>query len=200
VRVDSDRSWRPLPPFIRRTLGWRARRRYRYDDVIPIRIAESTYLLTHPDDVQHVLVGEPTKYEKVPELTSERGRRRAGRGLLTATGDEHLRRRRLLQPLFHRRAVERFERAMASRAEARLGQWSPGMRLDLTSEMEELTRHIILSVVIGGDTPTTCIMACCRFGTVCRPASCDATVARCGLSIKSSTGRSAGVARREGPT
>jgi cytochrome P450 len=110
-----------------------------------------TWLLTHPEDVQHVLVAGARSYEKTPVLTGPHGRRRAGRGLLTSTGEEHLRQRRLLQPLFHRRAVQAFEAAIDERAERWIRTLRPGSEVDLAREMEELTKRVILSVLFGDD-------------------------------------------------
>lgn len=138
-----------LPRHLRRKLG--GRRRVALDRRIRLRPFSRTWLLTHPDDVQHVLVAGAESYEKTPLLTGPRGRRRAGRGLLTSTGEEHLRQRRLLQPLFHRRAVQAFEAAIDERAERWIRSTRPGSVVDLAREMEELTKRVILSVLFGGD-------------------------------------------------
>src|SRR5688572_30213796 len=85
-----------LPRHLRRTLGLLAPRRVELDALVRVRPWSSAWLLTHPEDVQHVLVTGAERYEKTPFLTSAEGRRRAGRGLLTSSGEEHLRQRRLL--------------------------------------------------------------------------------------------------------
>lgn len=142
-------QWGIFPPFIRRRLGLRTPRRYRYDSLVPVRFGAPVFLLTHPDDVQHVLVARAENYIKTPHLTGSQGRRRAGEGLLTATGDEHRRQRRLLQPLFHRRVIERFDRAIMVETERMMGRWEPGRRIDLAAEMAHLTRSVILAVLFG---------------------------------------------------
>ncbi len=126
-------------------------RRLPLDDRIRLRPFSTSWFLTHPDDVQHVLVTGAEKYEKTPQLTSPGGRRRAGHGLLTSTGEEHLRQRRLLQPLFHRRAVERFAAAIDERTERWIDAARQGGEVDLGREMEELTKGVILSVLFGDD-------------------------------------------------
>lgn len=138
-----------LPRLLRRQLL--TRRRLKLDSRIRLRPFSSAWFLTHPDDVQHVLVRAAERYEKTPLLTSPGGRRRAGHGLLTSTGEEHLRQRRLLQPLFHRRAVERFAATIDERTERWIDAIRPGSEVDLGKEMEELTKGVILSVLFGDD-------------------------------------------------
>lgn len=140
-----------LPRHLRRTLGLLAPRRVALDARVRVTPWSSTWLLTDPEDVQHVLVTGADRYRKTPFLTSERGRRRAGAGLLTSTGEEHLRQRRLLQPLFHRRAVERFETAIDMRIERWIRSAKPGAVVDLAAAMADLTQRVILSVLFDGD-------------------------------------------------
>ncbi len=140
-----------LPRHLRRTLGLLAPRRVELDARVRVRPWSSAWLLTHPEDVQHVLVTGAERYGKTPFLTSAEGRRRAGQGLLTSSGEEHLRQRRLLQPLFHRRAVERFEGTIDARAERWIASAAPGNVIDLAAEMADLTQRVILSILFDGD-------------------------------------------------
>jgi cytochrome P450 len=121
------------------------------DRRIRLRPFSPSWFLTHPEDVHHVLVTGAEKYEKTPLLTSPAGRRRAGHGLLTSTGEEHLRQRRLLQPLFHRRAVQRFAATVDDRTERWIRATPAGKEIDLCGEMEDLTKRVILSVLFGAD-------------------------------------------------
>lgn len=138
-----------IPPFIRRVLGLTTPRRFTYDGLV--RVGRRRYLLASPEDVRHVLLSQAARYVKTPRLTSARGRRRAGHGVLTRTGDPHRERKRLLLPLFHREAVARFGPAIGERLERWLEQRSQGERLDLAQEMARLTRSAILSVLFGDD-------------------------------------------------
>ena len=142
-----------LPLFIRRTLGLRSRYRIPYDAVVKLRAGEPTYMLTHPDDVRHVLVDNAANYSKTPFLTSAEGKQRAGSGLLTATGDDHQRQRRLLQPLFHRAAVTRYAAAIASRLEDLFADWRHRVDVDIAEEMAQLTQSVIIGVLFGDDYP-----------------------------------------------
>ena len=138
-----------LPRLLRRQLL--TRRRLPLDRKVRLRPFSANWFLTHPDDVRHVLVTGAGKYQRTPLLTSPAGRRRAGHGLLTSAGDEHMRQRRLLQPLFHRRAVDRFAAVIDERTERWIHATRPGSEVDLGREMEELTKRVILSVIFGPD-------------------------------------------------
>ena len=138
-----------LPPFIRRTLGVRARRRIRYDAVVTVRWGESAYLLTAPDDIRHVLVDNAGNYFKTRLLTSAQGRLRAGAGLLTASGQEHRRQRALLQPLFHRNSIEVFTQAIVDRIQKTTEPWHDGAELDIAKEMAEMTLSVMLDSLFG---------------------------------------------------
>lgn len=140
-----------LPFFLRRTLGYLTRPRFEYDRLVRVRPLSPTYLLASPEDVRHVLVANAANYVKTPFLTGPRGRARAGRGLLTSTGEDHHRRRRLLQPLFHRPAVARFGPLLDDRIERWCDARRPGQELDLAAAMAGLTRSVILAVLLGDD-------------------------------------------------
>lgn len=140
-----------LPRYVRRTLGPFTPRRIELDGRVRVGLLASTWFLTHPDDVQHVLVGAAPNYAKTPFLTGPRGRRRAGRGLLTGTGEEHLRQRRLLQPLFHREAVERHAAVIEERVARWVDATAPGAEIDLAAQMADLTKRIILAILFGAD-------------------------------------------------
>lgn len=140
-----------LPRHLRRQLGLLTPRRVGLDRRIRLRPFSATWFLTHPDDIQHVLVTGAENYVKTPFLSGPGGRRRAGGGLLTSTGEEHLKQRRLLQPLFHRRAVMKFESAIDDRAARWIRSTRPGAVIDLAAEMADLTQRVILAVLFGDD-------------------------------------------------
>jgi len=138
-----------LPLFLRKTLGLLSRYRIPYDAVVKMRMGEATYMLTHPDDIRHVLLGNPSNYEKTPNLTSAAGKLRAGSGLLTASGSEHRRQRRLLQPLFRSKAVARFSSVILQRLEVMFADWQHRAEVDLAQEMAQLAQSVIIGTVFG---------------------------------------------------
>lgn len=90
-----------LPAFLSDRLGFLSASAARYGEIVKLKIGTTIYLLNDPEDVGHVLVHNARNYDKTPRLTSWRGRRLSGAGLLTSSGDQHLQLRRMLQPMFH---------------------------------------------------------------------------------------------------
>lgn len=140
-----------LPPFLRRQLGLRSRFRVPYDDVVRIRFGEDAYMLTDAADIRHVLVTNAANYIKTPRLTGVQGRKRAGRGLLTSTGDEHRRQRLLMQPLFHQQVIERFADVIEDRTLKALKRWRTDEKLDVAREMSELALSVLMGTLFGID-------------------------------------------------
>jgi cytochrome P450 len=109
-------------------------------------------LLSHPDDVQHVLVGHPDNFDKhtfqyrlLAEIT--------GAGLLTMDGPEWLWRRRVEQPSFHRDRIEDFVPFMhhsagrlVSRLERHAGSDVP---VDVSAEMLHVALDIVVRALFG---------------------------------------------------
>ena len=137
------------PAFLRDKLGFLSRCAAEYGDVVRLDIGGPTYLVTHPDDVRHVLVSASDNYEKTPRLTGERGRRFFGSGLVTAVGPAHLRQRRMLQPVFHRSVIERFATLVSECATAMLDGWSDGAVVDIHDEMLDVTQRITARALFG---------------------------------------------------
>ena len=89
-----------LPDFMRDKLGFLSGCAVQYGDVVKLKIGEPTFLLSNPEDIKHVLIVNPDNYGKSPRLTSARGKRLSGSGLLTSVGAAHLKQRRMMQPAF----------------------------------------------------------------------------------------------------
>ena len=84
-----------------------------------------------------------------PRLTSRRGRRVSGAGVLTASGAAHRAHRRQLQPDFTQRAVAPYAEVMAETTAEQLGTWRPGEELDVADEMTTIARRIIIRILLG---------------------------------------------------
>jgi cytochrome P450 len=138
-----------LPWFLADKLAFLTRCAAHHGDVVKLRIGEPTYLLTRAEDIQHVLIDRATNYDKSRRLTSGRGKRLSGSGMQTISGAAHLRQRRLLQPEFHRRAVEAFLPIFLNRTAERLSGWGDGLSIDLAAEMESLSLSILIEVLFG---------------------------------------------------
>ena len=97
-----------MPDFLRDKLGFLSRCAMQYGDVVKLNIGGPTFLLNNPEDIKHVLVMNPDNYDKSPRLTSPRGKRLSGEGLLTSVGTAHLKQRRMMQPAFYRTSIQAF--------------------------------------------------------------------------------------------
>jgi len=138
-----------LPAFLRDKLGFLSRCATQYGDVVKLHLGAPTYLLNAAEDIEHVLVKNPRNYEKSPRLTSRRGKQLSGEGLLTTTAAAHLRQRRLLQPLFHRKVIARFAKVMVNTAQLTMRQWQPGTILNIAAEMMNLAQRVLVDSLLS---------------------------------------------------
>jgi cytochrome P450 len=128
----------------------------KYGDVVRLRAIPSFswYLVTHPRDIEHVLVHNQRNYVKggffrralVPLL---------GNGLFTNEGDSWLAQRRLIQPAFHRGHVTALADTIVGPTEAIVERWqaiaATGQRVDVLDEMTRLTLQIAGLSLFGAD-------------------------------------------------
>lgn len=138
-----------LPDFLRDKLGFLSKCAAQYGDVVKLVIGEPTFLLNHPDDVKHVLVINPENYDKTPRMTSTRGKRLSGEGLLTSLGAVHLRQRRMMQPVFYRKTIESFAEIIVKGTESMLAEWKNGGELNISREMMDLAQRNIIRTLFG---------------------------------------------------
>lgn len=140
-----------LPFFLRKRLGYFTRGTFHYGDVLNVGWRSKSKLLTDPADTHHVLVRNSQFYTKGAKLSGVNGKLRAGRGLLTRSGDEHRERRRLLQPLFHQRNVDSYRGLIIQETQRMMSRWTPDQEVDISREMADLSCSILISTVFGFD-------------------------------------------------
>ena len=75
-----------------------------------------------------------------------------GDGLTASTGPFHLRQRRLMQPRFHRRFIERYAQTMTEVSSRKSRQWRDGVKVDMEQEMRELTLQIVAKSLFDVET------------------------------------------------
>ncbi|HWZ58802.1 MAG TPA: cytochrome P450 [Gemmatimonadaceae bacterium] len=110
-------------------------------DVSRIRMGpQSLALLSHPDDIQRLLVTDQKAFVKGRAL--DRVKLLLGDGLLTNEGADHLRQRRLMQPAFHRDRIAAYGAVMAAYAQRTADAWRHSTVLDVHEAMMALTRDI----------------------------------------------------------
>ncbi len=137
--------------FIRDKLDFLTHCQQKYGDTVRLKIGEPVWLLNKPADIQHILAANGRNYEKSPKLTSSRGRKLSGSGLLTATGEDHLPLRRQLQPLFRKPVVESHGDMIADLADRWISRWKSGDEVDLLAEMMALSQQVMIKALFGPD-------------------------------------------------
>jgi cytochrome P450 len=110
---------------------------------------QPVYVISRPEWIEDVLVTSAAHFRKGVAL--ERARRVLGNGLLTSEGADHLRQRRLIQPLFHRQHVQGFADAMVKHAARWADEVTPQADVDMAAEMGELTLAIVGETLFSSD-------------------------------------------------
>ncbi len=118
--------------------------------VVEIRIGpRRAYLVNDPDLVRRLLVADGKKYAKGIQFDRLRGV--IGNGLLTASGEEHLRQRRLVQPTFHRSRIAGYAETMRALAVAKTAGWRDGEQIAVDQELGELALTIAAKTLFSTD-------------------------------------------------
>jgi cytochrome P450 family 135 len=103
--------------------------------------------ITEPEDLKAVFTADPALVHAgegnavLKPILGERS-------VLLVDEDEHLRRRRLMLPMFHGRAVEGYRELMTEVAAREIESWPSGV-MRLHPRMQRLTLEIILRAVLG---------------------------------------------------
>jgi cytochrome P450 len=139
-----------LPAYRRDGLGFLLRLASDYGEIVYFKIGpRDVYLLDQPESIKDVLV----TYERVfPKgLGTDLLQPLLGQGLLTSSGEAHLRQHRLLQPAFHRARVAAYGEAMVEEASAAAARWRDGVTLDLHGAMMRLTLAVVARTLFSTD-------------------------------------------------
>jgi cytochrome P450 len=140
-----------LPAFRRDVLGWMVSAAHAHGDVVRFRFGPLiVHLVNHPDHVTRVLQSHARQYDKNTRSTAQIGAI-CGESLLTANDEAWQRRRRLIQPTFHRQHIAQFARAMTDCIASRLDHWRTGQPVDMASEMMQITYTIVGKTILGAD-------------------------------------------------
>jgi cytochrome P450 len=110
------------------------------------------YVVNSPDLVRDVLVTGAKDFMKGP--TMQAAKLVLGENLLTSEEPHHMRRRRLMQPLFHHERITGYGDTMVRLAERASARWVDGSSLDVHQEMARLTLAIVGATVFDTDVET----------------------------------------------
>lgn len=115
--------------------------------------ARRVFLVTDPAAVRHVLVENHRNYKK--GLASQRLRPVLGDGSLLLEGDVWRRRRRLVQPAFHKQKVAAVMSSFVTAADAMVDRWMRRTRsgevIDARDEALQLTMELTLRNMFGAE-------------------------------------------------
>jgi cytochrome P450 len=157
-RAPGPRAWplignlgilRGLHPFLEQC--WRE-----HGDVFRFHVpGMRAVVITHPDQLQRVLVGNRHNYVKGDVYNSTR--RLLGDGLLTSEGNAWRGRRTLIQPAFHRKSLQDLTTIMAESGQAYFAKLeqkvgSQSLELDVHHEMVHLTLDVVINALFGRGT------------------------------------------------
>ena len=135
---------RPIPTFQRYL------RTYGPNFVLSVDGSRTTHFTVDPDVVQHVLQRNHRNYEKSEVQTVELGRY-LGFGLLTNSGEDWLRQRRLIQPGFHRQRLQALAGEMQQVIESECIRVSEQPVTDLFEFTRETAYRIIVRAIFTDD-------------------------------------------------
>ena len=121
-----------------------------YGDIVGLRFFNlRTYVITHPEQIEDVLITNARKFIKGRVLRANR--HLFGNGLLTSEGEFWLRQRRMMQPAFHRSRIAQYASTMTACATRLLESWKPGQSIDLHDAMMRLTLQVVGKTLFSAD-------------------------------------------------
>ena len=133
--------WNPVP-LMRETA--------RYGDLATMSVKPwLVYLVNHPDLIQEVLVNNHMRVGRWRNV--EAMQYLMGDGLVTSDDPLHLRQRRLIQPIFHQQQIQAYAATMIEYTRRHAQAWQDGSRVDMASEMRDLTLNIVAKTLFGVD-------------------------------------------------
>ena len=123
----------------------------RYGDTVylPVRPWQGLYLLSRPEQAEHVLAANQGNYAK--PFTYRPLRLMLGDGLLTAEDPLWRRHRRIIQPVFSTPNVASFAAEMDAAARRAVARWNPAQAVDVAAEMSALTLDVVGRALFGAD-------------------------------------------------
>ncbi|MGO8817206.1 MAG: cytochrome P450 [Terriglobia bacterium] len=152
-----------LPEIQRDELDFLMRQVRHYGDVVHLRVVNHpVYILSHPRDIETVLVSKSSNFIKSVFLRESRAL--FGDGLLTSDGTLWQRQRRSLQPAFHHDHVTSYSQTMAESTARMLATWQDGEERDVHEDMTRLTMEIVAKVLFGDEIGSDAEQACEAFG------------------------------------
>jgi cytochrome P450 len=131
-------------------MGFLTRSAHEYGDVVFFRFLNVPIcLLTHPNDIENVLVTNQSNFVKSRDYRVLA--RVLGNGLITAEGEVWRERRKLVQPAFHHERIAGYAKVMVECARNMMAEWQHGEARDIHRSMMGLTLEIVAKVLFGAE-------------------------------------------------
>jgi cytochrome P450 len=120
----------------------------RYGDVVEVTLlGRQWYLVSHPDDIEYLLVKQSRIMGRDDYATVLE--RALGLGLLTSDGELWKRQRRLMSQAFVPKRIQSYAEAMVRVTEAGIRSWEHGQTRNLHLEMSRITMEVVADVLFG---------------------------------------------------
>jgi cytochrome P450 len=121
-----------------------------YGDIVYLRFfGTPVCLLTHPSDIEYVLVKNPSNFIKSRDYRALKSV--LGNGLLTNEGVPWQKQRKLVQPTFRHENTDRYADVMVLATTRMLDTWRDGETRDVHQQMMALTLGIVAEALFGSD-------------------------------------------------
>jgi cytochrome P450 len=137
--------------YLRDPLSFHERHARGLGDVVRVRLAGGSFhYVTHPEDIQRVLVSEQDRFRKASQL-AEAGGGFLTDGLFLATGAAWRRSRTVAQPAFYRERVERYGRHAVDATRETTADWTDGDRVRLDTVTKRVTLDVLVRALFDRD-------------------------------------------------
>lgn len=152
-----------LPEIQRDELDFLMQQVHDHGDVVHLRVVNHpVYILSHPSDIETVLVNKASNFIKSVFLRESKAL--FGDGLLTSESSLWQKQRRALQPAFHHDHILAYTRTMSESTDRMLATWRDGEERDIHQDMTRLTMEIVAKVLFGEEFNADVEEVCDAFG------------------------------------
>ena len=132
---------------------------HQFGDIYKVYSAQRksyTYVLNDPEMIRHVMITNNRNYIKGVGI--DRVKILLGNGIMASEGEYWKRQRRMIQPAFHRKVIERLSSAIITANQQMLKDWEhkagTSKLINLTAELSKVTLRIVLQALFSADLTT----------------------------------------------
>lgn len=151
-----------LIDFARNPLAFITRLRHDHGDVVGFSLlADHGFLISHPDDIERVLLETGKRYGKF--APSYALKTILGNGLVVSEGEFWKRQRKLAAPAFHHQSIKQYADQIVAYAQQTAQTWAGGQTRDIHADMMALTQRIIMKILFDVDVSSAASTASIAF-------------------------------------